>query len=171
MNKFYSDLKKGQQKEHFAASILSQYFNFTLIGFNNDSDFDIMMVKDNRLVKFEVKTDMMSSITNNICIEYKYKGNPSGILKTSALYWVHIIDKEILILKTSVLKDIINQTDVYKNPDAPYHHSRILNGGDDGNSSMYLFNVREFKKLAGKKLLIIDKKLLKKLRQIKEIEL
>jgi len=40
---------------------------------------------------FEVKFEEQARETFNLCFEYSYKGNPSGIANTQATTWVHVV--------------------------------------------------------------------------------
>jgi hypothetical protein len=60
----------------------------------------------------EVKRDMWVSKTGNVAIEYEYKGKPSGIAATRALWWAILLNGDayagevFVILKTERLKQI-----------------------------------------------------------------
>jgi hypothetical protein len=39
----------------------------------------------------EIKFEALAAETYNLCIEYQYKGEPSGIASTTAEKWVHVV--------------------------------------------------------------------------------
>lgn len=86
-NDFNHDLKVGQIGEQILGELLSS--GTTL----------------------EVKRDSWISKTGNLAIEYQSRGNPSGLAKTTAIWWVFIVsgdmnDEIIIIIKTTKLKEI-----------------------------------------------------------------
>jgi hypothetical protein len=76
--------------------------------FNNNKKFDIQLSQalqaEKRLAeifsvkkieKIELKTETWQwEQTGNICIEYKFNGEPSGIAATQADYWVHELRRD-----------------------------------------------------------------------------
>ena len=87
--------------------------------------------------KIEVKSEKdMWQKTGNICIEYESWGKPSGIKATEADYWFHnlSIDDEVyctLVFSTPMLKNIVEKLDYHK----------VIKGGDNWASKMYLVNL------------------------------
>lgn len=87
--------------------------------------------------KVEVKTERgMWTTTGNIAIEFESYGKPSGINATEADYWFHnlAIDDEVyctLVFETKTLKKIVEKLD----------NHRIVKGGDNWASKMYLVNI------------------------------
>ena len=65
--------------------------------------------------KVEVKTERSWwRKTGNIAVEYEYRGKPSGIDKTEAKWWFHILElksKEysMLVFRVARLKKIVNK--------------------------------------------------------------
>lgn len=90
--------------------------------------------------KVEVKTERDTwKDTGNLVFEFKYKGNKSGIAKTEADWWVHLLslnDKIVggYIFPVPALRSFLR--DVYRNPDA--FGCRIVDGGDGKYASMIL---------------------------------
>lgn len=78
------------------------------IKFNSDKKFDIQLsdalVAEKRLgeiftsakiEKIELKTETWQwEQTGNICVEYRWNGQPSGIAATQADYWVHELRRD-----------------------------------------------------------------------------
>lgn len=119
---------------------------------NNDKRFDIDLkygqVFEQKVAdmlqhsKIEVKTERdMWKCTGNIAIEFMSRGKPSGIATTEAEYWFHnlAIDKDIvmtLVFPTKILRNYIAQTT-----------PRIVSGGDNNTSRMYLLNLQDLVKM------------------------
>jgi hypothetical protein len=79
--------------------------------------------------------------TGNIAIEYESFGKPSGIAKTEATYWAHVLangkeDHCIIWFKTDKLKQLIKK-----------HKHRTKNVGDFKKSKAYLIPINELFKL------------------------
>ena len=87
--------------------------------------------------KIEVKTERgMWTDTGNIAIEFESYGKPSGINATEADYWFHnlAVDDEVyctLVFETEILRKIVEELDDH----------RIVKGGDNWASKMYLVNL------------------------------
>ena len=87
--------------------------------------------------KIEVKTERgMWSKTGNIAIEFESYGKPSGINATESDYWFHnlAIDDEVyctLVFSTPMLKNIVEKLDNHK----------VVKGGDNWASKMFLVNL------------------------------
>ena len=89
--------------------------------------------------KIEVKSERdMWMRTGNIAIEYESYGKPSGIAATESDYWFHnlCIGDEVfatLVFDTNSLKRIIDNLD----------YKKIVSGGDNKASRMYLLNLQK----------------------------
>ena len=89
-SKFDIDLKYGQVREKRVAELLS-----------ND--------------KVEIKTERSWwRKTGNIAIEYEYRGKPSGVDKTDAKWWFHILEQKkkeycMLVFRVTTLKKIVKK--------------------------------------------------------------
>ncbi len=87
--------------------------------------------------KIEVKTERgMWTSTGNIAIEFESYGKPSGINATESDYWFHnlAVDDDVyctLVFSTKNLKKIVEKLDKH----------RVVNGGDNYASKMYLVNL------------------------------
>ena len=87
--------------------------------------------------KIEVKTEKnIWQKSGNIAIEFESYGKPSGINVTEADYWFHnlSIDDEVyctLVFSTPMLKNIVEKLDYHK----------VIKGGDNWASKMYLVNL------------------------------
>ena len=87
--------------------------------------------------KIEVKTERgMWTTTGNIAIEFESYGKPSGINATESDYWFHnlAINDEVyctLVFDTKTLRKIVQKLD----------NHRVVKGGDNWASKMYLVNI------------------------------
>lgn len=90
--------------------------------------------------KIEVKTerDIWKSTGNHV-VEYKYKGNPSGIAVTKADFW-----GVVLTLEDNPVMFYIIPTDKMKLLARKYYNSnKIVKGGDNNDSEMVLVPIKE----------------------------
>tara|TARA_R100000231_G_scaffold131986_1_gene104252 strand:- start:275 stop:727 length:453 start_codon:yes stop_codon:yes gene_type:complete len=95
--------------------------------------------------KIEVKTERGNFSnpkswvhTGNIAIEFESYGKPSGIAATESDYWFHNLDIgdetfASVVFDTQSLKRIIDKLD----------YKRIVSGGDNKASRMYLLNLEK----------------------------
>jgi len=92
MEKFIKDLKKGEAGEGVVANFL-QTKGFKIISFNKDINYDIVVEKNNKLYRVEVKTDEWEfynkKITNNMFIEVSCSNKPSGIVASKCDIFVY----------------------------------------------------------------------------------
>lgn len=141
MSKFQGCLKFGIK---YQVETL-KYLNFVQHNFSagREKTWDIC-IKENKddkfedLIFYEVKAETTASKTGNICIEYEYNNELSGIACTKAQYWVHYVvhnddnkEYDIYIIPTNQLKKLIQKKE----------YIRDCSGGDGNKSKMYLFNV------------------------------
>jgi len=87
--------------------------------------------------KIEVKTERDDWVrTGNIAIEFQFKGNPSGIAKTTADWWIHLLAlgnevKAAFVLSVPALRQF-----VFVN--ATNKQFKIVTGGDNKDSDLIL---------------------------------
>ena len=90
MGNFRYDLKFGEKGEGLVKSLLTAEDELTI----------------------EVKRDRLVSKTGNIAIEIGYKGNPSGLMKTEAVWWAYVLsggdykDELIILIETERLRKL-----------------------------------------------------------------
>jgi hypothetical protein len=115
---------------------------------NNDKRFDLDlqygqvfeqkvadMLQDS---KIEVKTERDKwSKTGNIVVEFESRGRPSGIATTEADYWFHNLAIGDNIVMTLVFPVYKLRSYIAK------HMPRMVRGGDDNTSRMYLINLTD----------------------------
>jgi hypothetical protein len=128
--KFEPKLEVGLLYEKLACEKLLKYYGYkyTVKNTCNKKGYDIELSND---IKYEVKADILSSITKNIYIEYLQFNIPSGIQTTNAMYYIIVLpnkvsDKYILIdvLEIKLLIDMAK----YKINIHPREHNNYTAG-------------------------------------------
>jgi len=131
---FSDDLSVAQKTENEVGELLKN-LGMTILGYNNDNRYDIKVSRKGSVKTIEIKEDFLCQDTGNVAVEFKCRGNDSGIAATEAdfyLYKVHEIGFQVhyYLIKTEDLKKLIKEK---------FYH-RIVNGGDANSDSMnYLF--------------------------------
>tara|TARA_R110001632_G_scaffold56324_1_gene137901 strand:+ start:6219 stop:6710 length:492 start_codon:yes stop_codon:yes gene_type:complete len=153
---FETDLKEGEDGEKIVAVFLWSQ-GLRLKGYNKDYKYDLRMYspsKDMDLL-FEVKTDDYctdDSDTGNMAIEIRYKGNPSGISKTYAQWFVYYykhFDKDNLwMIQVDKLKSLIKEN---------IKDIKFVNGGDNNDSYIALIPRDKFRSSFGIDTIIKEK--------------
>jgi hypothetical protein len=135
---FKEDLENGKKTERELAELLSKSEKVKNIEFNNDSRYDLLItLKDDTVVKLEVKDDVLFSKTGNVAIEFTSWNRESGITVTEADYWAIKLDDLFRLIRVSNLKKAIEDNLYF----------RIGEGGDKGsNTKLYLFKYSVLKK-------------------------
>jgi hypothetical protein len=82
--------------------------------------------------KVEVKYDIMAEHTGNVFVEFESRGNPSGIAKTQADFWVIKVAKSFITFKVDDLKDICREW---------YKEKGSILGGDSNTSKGVLIPI------------------------------
>ena len=100
--------------------------------------------------KVEVKTERDTwASTGNAVFEYAYRGQPSGVAKTEADWWVHVLSlagevRACYVFNVIYLKENLRM--VYRNP---AQYGCVLTKGGDGNmSDVILVPIRNLHYLA-----------------------
>lgn len=94
---FQKDLKRGLEIEEFVVSILRKKYPSASI-INAYKGYDIWIPEIDSSV--EVKYDPMSNETGNIVIEIEMYDKPSGLMASTADYWVFYDDNMFVIMPT-----------------------------------------------------------------------
>lgn len=138
MSNFIRALKQGKKYERKAVSL----FDYDTVKMTEGycKEYDFSYTKDNITKYVEVKSDKIASRTDNLCIEFKYRGKPSGIDATTADYWVYYI----LYPKDNDLSKKIIKEEVFKIPTDDLRklvkNCREVKGGDHFRSDLYLLH-------------------------------
>jgi len=125
----------ARETEKEIADMLLSHYGWKTIHFNDDNKYDLLVIKNKKKVKIEIKEDFTCERTGNVGLEFHSRGKPSGISTSEAhayLFKVHTKDGGIvyLLTRTEVLKKMIENHE--------YH--RVIVGGDKGSDSKnYLF--------------------------------
>jgi hypothetical protein len=126
---FKEDLSKAKESEKAVSELLSKHYGMTTIGLGTDYQYDLL-IRTNKLrdVALEIKEDFKCGDTGNFLLEFEYKGNPSGIQKSKAEFYIHILHMKtgLEYWSTSVekLKWMIDEKLYF----------RIVEGGDGSRS-------------------------------------
>jgi hypothetical protein len=145
---FISDLKLGQKYEQKLLELIP-YDTYThKVGYSKKKDikedgfnknYDLTIVKDNIITKYEVKSDRRAINTLNIAIEFECRNKPSGIMTTESDIYAYFIIKpnELFDLYLIPVEDLKNMITEKK-------YKRLVKGGDGYLSKMYLMNLSNF---------------------------
>lgn len=109
--KWLRDLGKGQVGERVIANFLEGK-GFSIKGFNDTKDYDIITNKEGKSVTFEIKTDEYETYkgdTGNMFLEIRCSGKSSGIYASIADYFVYYYPQleSAWIIKLELLKEQI----------------------------------------------------------------
>jgi hypothetical protein len=131
-NVFLPTLKKYEPYELKALLLLKLHLNNDNIkySFNKNSKYDISLNINDKIIKYEIKTDEKSLITNNIFIEFKSFNKLSGISTTEADYYIINDTINFYLIKTN---DIIKLID-----DKEYLFIKVVNNASKAEG--YIFN-------------------------------
>lgn len=140
-NKWKSDLTFGEKYEAELIKLLkpTKYKTHPNCPFKS---YDLKIYnEENKKVYLEVKADRMTHRTNNICIEYSHKDEPSGIYATKADFYAYFVIKgdneyDLYLIPTKYILELIREKKYHKN----------INGGDGFRCRMFLFNNQLFSK-------------------------
>jgi hypothetical protein len=122
-----------------------------VIRFNRDAKFDMQLsaalIAERRLGdifktgKIELKTETYQwRRTGNIAIEYRQKGQPSGIAVTEAEYWIHQLCDDDGSTLVYLMFPIDRLKPLARERYRAGHHRR---GGDGGGFEMVLLSLRD----------------------------
>lgn len=142
--KFDKDLGKGIKSEDGMVGMLKpEYPSIRRYeGFNKDYD-----LFDDEGNTWEVKSDIGSKVTENIAIEYQYKGEKSGIARTKAKYWIHIFKRKgkwvYVICEVEILKKFLIELAGIESITNGGKFRRAT-GGDNKDSKVYLVDKEYF---------------------------
>jgi len=133
-SKFHEQLNQGQKYELESL----KYLDYDTYGHDKKyrKEYDLVIIKGDKRIKIEVKSDRQASKTGNLAIEYECNKKGSGITTTEADYWIYFIVHE-------------NYEECYKIPIEDLRdlvkNCRKVSGGDGMRSKMYLLNKKSCK--------------------------
>ena len=132
MNKFKKDLATGHKYEKKCLEYLDYDTVEHMKGYFKE--YDLIITKDGKKTKIEVKSDRQASITGNMAIEYECNKKPSGLTSTQADYWIYFVvhkdTHDCYKIPTNELKDLVK-------------NCRKVSGGDGYRSRMYLLKIKD----------------------------
>jgi hypothetical protein len=138
---FNKDLVIGEKGETVVAKDLES-MGGKLITDNKNNSHDLLIEKDNKKIKYEIKTDdwcKPNRDRGNMFVEFECRGKKSGIEVTTAdwfvNYFLHL--KEIWYIKTEDLKQLIKDNDFFQTFDS---------GDKNSNTRGYLIPREKYKK-------------------------
>lgn len=148
------DFKVAFQTEKEVSELLLTHYGWKTIQFNRDNKYDLLVIKNKKKIKIEIKEDFTCEKTGNIGLEFESYGLPSGILVSEATHYLYKAHTKTgvvyLLIRTEVLKTMIENHE--------YH--RIISGGDKGSNSMnYLFKYDVIKRKS--RILFNEKEIVK----------
>jgi hypothetical protein len=139
---FVKDLKFGKQYEHAILKYLAIGKNIEqfVMPKGKFKPYDILDTSTN--IKYEIKSDRFTYTTRNVCIEYQYNNQDSGILTSEAIYYFYfVVNTESTKPYERVYK--IPTEDIRKMIQHKLFH-KSQKGGDAWKSSFYLFRENLF---------------------------
>jgi hypothetical protein len=135
INNFFKCLRQGKKYE----DIFLSYITYDSYNFSPDGckEYDIKTTTNGIELYYEIKSDNISYNSGNMCIEYLYKGQPSGINATIADFWGYFVLKpnkefDLYVIPTFELKQLLKDNKKY---------IRDIKGGDNRNSNLYLISL------------------------------
>ena len=136
---FIDDLEEGHRSEDRVLDIIRKKYPEAERIEGKHSPYDIIVPE--RRITVEVKGDYVSQKTNNIVVEVNHPvGTPSGLLVTTADYWVHDTGKELIWIKPQDIKDCIMVHN--------YQLKDITGPGDWHSKRVYLVPVNTYRTFA-----------------------
>lgn len=148
MEKFKNDLFFGEMYEDIVIKLLEQS-GFSFVSKSNSDDknerkeYDFIMERNGRKLKFEVKSDIFSYETKNEIFEYKCNEKNSGIIATKSDFWItcYLLENRVTIYRTSDLKKLCCEFIVGSEKDY-----RICKAGDNLLAKVILVKHEDMKK-------------------------
>jgi hypothetical protein len=121
------DILNAYRQELEFAELLKVLYpeNQVLVTVGYDTTFDVKCGS----WTYELKTDYLFEKTGNVAIEYRYKGNPSGLFSSVANYFVIEIPKSYIVIERKLFIEWLRE-----------HHQELkkVYGGDNNQSQLIL---------------------------------
>lgn len=105
MANFRDSLTTGKSYENEVCEIIRRKYPKAFVVLGYCKEFDIFVPEVRK--KVEVKMDIKSEETGNFVVEIEFNGKPSGLMTTTADYWVFIDLAHYYWVRPSNLKLII----------------------------------------------------------------
>jgi hypothetical protein len=102
-------------------------------------DYDIEITNGEIKTTYEVKADRYTYKTGNVAIEFECNNSPSGITTTNADYYAYFVIKPYNLFELYIIP-----TDIIKNKIEIQEYKKILLGGDNKKSKMYIMDLNNF---------------------------
>lgn len=139
MTNFTADLSFGRESEtHFANYFSNTSWTPTLAPNYKFPDYDVSISSGSSTITFEIKTDRWTPKTNNVAIEIGRDGEPTGLQTTKADYFVIRVKDIYYGVKTSTLKQYIEDNAEFL---------RVKQVGDGERTTCVLLPFYEFKNM------------------------
>ena len=132
---FKSDLKRGEAVELFVLMLIRKKYPLAVKIEGKFKGYDLWIPELSKSV--EVKYDPMSNRTGNLVIEVYMYGKRSGLLSSTADFWVFYDDKDLLWVDREELMKFILLSD--------YPMRDITGNGDNNPKKVYLINKLKLK--------------------------
>jgi hypothetical protein len=143
MSEFDTSLSIGKQREAEIIAFFQSVGHKPIPIPGKFSGFDFFLANTKK--GYEVKQDWKAHYSGNLVVEIEMHGKPSGLMATTADWWIFDTKEEFIFIMPNRLKDLI----VEQNPPL-----RIFTGkGDTKPKKAYLIPVEAVKKYATKTLL------------------
>lgn len=131
MPSFLKDLQSGQKGEQRLIDILTECgIEANAVG-RKQPLWDLECVLGKNQFTVEVKNDLYEAKSGNVAIEvHNCKSDkPSGLTRTKADLWCHILSEDVWIIKTDDLRSFVEKTKPL----------RKIKSGGDGNATLLLY--------------------------------
>jgi hypothetical protein len=141
---FNGDAALGKLYERICPKIFA--CNRFQIARGNFPNWDVRLIcrddEDNEYdTTIECKADTFAKRTDQLAIEYSYKGRPSGIQATKAEYWAHFVHgtNRYFLIPTDFLKEKIEEG----------YWDAYVDGGDCKASKLFIISQKHFREFEG----------------------
>jgi len=132
LGKFEADLEASQAGvREFSRQIASRGATNIILG--DTKEFDVKWTQGKEVFTCEIKEDLLAEKTGNVAIEVSSRGKASGLSTTTADYYVYLIMGHFYMIKTEKLHAEIIR-----------YNFRLVKGGDDNTSELYLIPLIKF---------------------------
>lgn len=126
----------ADKTEKEISEMFYRQYGWKTVSINKDFMYDLLLEKNGRKIKLEIKEDFTCYRTGNVGLEFHCRGRLSGISVSQASHYLFKVHTRkgllYLLIKTERLKQMIEEN--------KFH--RIVTGGDpQSDSKSYLFSL------------------------------